>query len=42
MNSAFVSSDELWGSPRVLFAEAETLLDLHNSSDDTKAEFYNY
>ena len=30
MNSAFVSSDELWRSRKAL------LLDLHNSSDDTQ------
>ena len=27
---------------RVLSAEVETVLDRHNSSDDTKAEFNNY
>ena len=38
MKSAFVSSEELWRSRRLLFASAgdNTLLDLHNSPDDTQ------
>ena len=38
----WVSSEELWRSRNVLSPEAiNTLWDLHNSSDDTKAEFKN-
>ena len=38
MKSVFVSSEELWRSRRLLFASAgdNTLLDLHNSPDDTQ------
>ena len=38
MKSDFVSSEELWRSRRLLFASAgdNTLLDLHNSPDDTQ------
>ena len=38
MKSAFASSEELWRSRRLLFASAgdNTLLDLHNSPDDTQ------
>ena len=36
LNLAFVSSEELWRSLRVLSAEAEQTLDLHNSSADTQ------
>ena len=34
LNSAFVSSEELWRWRRLL--ADNTLLDLHNSSDDTQ------
>ena len=36
LNSTFASSEELWTSWRVLSSTAITLLDLHNSSDDTQ------
>ena len=36
LNSAFASSEELWRSWRMLSSKANTLLDLHNSSDDTQ------
>jgi len=36
LNSAFASSEELWRSWRMLSSTANTLLDLHNSSDDTQ------
>ena len=36
LNSAFVSSEELWRSRRVLSAPNKTLLDLHYPSDDTQ------
>ena len=38
LSSAFVSSEELCRSRRVLSVD-NTLRDLHNTSDDTKAEF---
>ena len=38
LSSAFVSSEELRRSRRVLSVD-NTLRDLHNTSDDTKAEF---
>ena len=42
MTSAFVGYKELCRSRRVLSAEVDnTLLDLHNSSYPTKAEFIN-
>ena len=36
LNSAFASSEELWRSWRMLSSMANTLLNLHNSSDDTQ------
>ena len=36
LNSALVSSEELWRSRRVLSAPNNTLLDVHNPSDDTQ------
>ena len=36
LNSTFASSEELWRFWRMLSSMANTLLDLHNSPDDTQ------
>ena len=38
----YISVEELWRSRRVLSEADNTLLDLHNPSYDTKAEFNNF